>query len=351
MKYIPYFLGLLYANIGFAQFSFSGQIDPETWQNTVYLSIVEDYRKLNGVYTEQIIAKTTADPKGYFEFKGDYLNSKNRMYRIHIDNCNIFQQDVNHFNGHCDDSKDLLFIANNSDTIKLPYSFDKQIFCNIDATNPSTNALMRIDSLKADMRFAYGELRTEAHRKLNNEKWFKTLQDFGENLEEPLANLYVYAYLSDRSNEFHSYYVEDLKNNAYYQNLQSQLNLEYTNTLYANQLNDELAADHYMISSKGEEGSEAKYILLIIFLSLSLALNLWVAMRYLKNKKAQKIKLKEQLSKQEQVVLEHILQDKSNKDIAEALFLSVSTVKSHINAIFKKLNVQSRDEAKSLFTK
>jgi DNA-binding NarL/FixJ family response regulator len=59
--------------------------------------------------------------------------------------------------------------------------------------------------------------------------------------------------------------------------------------------------------------------------------------------------LKSRLSKQEQIVLEHLLLDKSNKDIAEALFLSVSTIKTHTNNIYKKLNVQSREEAKSLF--
>ena len=53
-----------------AQYSFSGYIEPNEWQNSVYLSIVEDYRKISGVYSEQIIAKTTADSSGYFEFKG-----------------------------------------------------------------------------------------------------------------------------------------------------------------------------------------------------------------------------------------------------------------------------------------
>jgi len=55
-----------------AQYSFSGFTNPDEWQNTVYLSIVEDYRKMSGVYSEQIIAKTTADETGYFEFKGNY---------------------------------------------------------------------------------------------------------------------------------------------------------------------------------------------------------------------------------------------------------------------------------------
>jgi DNA-binding CsgD family transcriptional regulator len=43
------------------------------------------------------------------------------------------------------------------------------------------------------------------------------------------------------------------------------------------------------------------------------------------------------------------LEDKSNKDIADTLFVSLSTVKTHVNNVYRKLNVQTRDEVKSLF--
>ena len=67
-------------------------------------------------------------------------------------------------------------------------------------------------------------------------------------------------------------------------------------------------------------------------------------------KKAQNIPmLKEALSKQEKKVLDLILEDKSNKEIASEIFVSLSTVKSHINNLYKKLNVSSRNEVKQLF--
>ena len=55
------------------------------------------------------------------------------------------------------------------------------------------------------------------------------------------------------------------------------------------------------------------------------------------------------LTPQELKVVQLIVQDKSNKDIADALFVSVSTIKTHINNIYKKLNVQSREDVKRLF--
>ncbi len=334
-----------------AQFSFSGFTNPDEWQKTVYLSIVEDYRKMSGVYSEQIIAKTTADKTGFFEFKGNMLDSENRIYRIHVDKCTETQQDLNHFNGHCSDSEELLFIAKNTDTIKLPFSFGNQVFCKIESSNPKANAFLKIDSLKNDMRFAYGEVRSEANRKLNNKKWFKALQAYGEALNEPIAELSIYAFLSDRSSDLHSYYVEDLQNSTYYDNLKTRLENNYPNAPYTVQYKNELAADRYMLGSSGDLQSSNWTIYLYFILALSFLLNGFLLYRHWRQKQSKTEDLKAKLSKQEQVVLEHILQNKTNKDIAEALFLSVSTVKSHTNNIYKKLNVQSRDDAKSLFIK
>ena len=334
-----------------AQYSFSGYTNPNEWQNTVYLSIVEDYRKMSGVYSEQIIAKTTADETGFFEFKGDMLSAENRIYRIHVDKCTETQQDVNHFNGHCSDSEELVFIAKNTDTLKLPFSFGNQVFCKVESNNPRANAFLKIDSLKNDMRFAYGEVRSEANRKLNNKKWFTTLQDYGTALNEPIAELAIYAYLSDRSSDLHSYYVEDLKNNPYYDGLKERLETAYPNAPYTTQYKNELAADRFMLASAEDDKNSSFDIYLYAVLAISFFLNLFLLYRIWKNKHSKSEDLRCRLSKQEQVVLEHLLQDKSNKDIAESLFLSVSTIKTHTNNIYKKLEVQSRNEAKSLFIK
>ena len=343
------FLGICYS--GFSQFQFSGYVNANDYQNTVYLSLVEDYRKINGVHSEQIIAKTIADSSGYFEFKGNMLSDSNRIYRIHVDKCSESEQDINHFNGHCKDSKALIFIANNNDKLELPFSFENQVFCNIVSTNPKANAFTKIDSLKADMRFAYGEFRSEANRKLNNKKWFKTLQDYGKSLNEPLAELYIYAYLSDRTSDLHSYYVQDLKSSSYYSELRDRLTVSYPDAKYTKQYNNELASDQYMINfaNTRESGFRWDYLLYFV-LGISVIINVMFLYRIQRNSnKKETINLRDKLSNQEQVVLDLMLENKTNKEIAESLFLSISTVKTHINNIYKKLEVNSRNEAKSLF--
>ena len=124
----------------------------------------------------------------------------------------------------------------------------------------------------------------------------------------------------------------------------------YPNSPYTTQYKNELQADRYMLNASDNYGLKWIYLLFTI-LSISLIFNVILLNRILKKKKSKTQELKARLSKQEQVVLEQLLQDKTNKDIAESLFLSVSTVKTHINNIYKKLNAQSRDAAKSLFVK
>ncbi|MGB1232388.1 MAG: response regulator transcription factor [Winogradskyella sp.] len=342
---------LTFSSVCQAQYSFSGYTNPKEWENAVYLSIVEDYRKMSGIYAEQIIAKTTADKTGFFEFKGNMLDAENRIYRIHVDKCAEVQKNVNHFNGHCSDSEALLFIAKNTDTLKLPFSFGNQVFCTVESNNPKANAFIKIDSLKNDMRFAYGEFRSEANRKLNNKKWFKTLQYFGETLNEPIAELYIYSYLSDRSSDLHNHYVQDLKHNTFYDSLKLRLETNYPNAPYTKQYINELNADRYMLAAANGGFNFKRNVYLYVLLAISIFVNALFLYRNYKQKQSKTKHLKAKLSKQEKVVLEHLLQNKTNKDIAEALFLSVSTVKSHTNNIYKKLNVNSRDDVKLLFTR
>lgn len=331
-----------------AQYSFSGHVDTERWQNNVYLSLIEDYRKLSGVFSEQIISKSQMDSLGYFQFTGNQLDTENRIYRIHVDNCSDAEQNQNHFEGHCNDSQEVLFIANNNDVLEFPFTYDNQMFCAVLADNEKANAFIRIDSVKEEMKYAYGEFRSAANRKLNNKKWFKTLQEFGRSLDEPLAELYIYAFLSDRSNSFHDYYLEDLNDNSYYDELLARLNKSYPNSPYTKQYKNEITSDKFSIHPDKDHPNQQLLYVVFLLLVLSILTNIFLFSK-LNKQKNQKTDLRSSLTKQEQNILKLLLEDKSNKDIAEALFVSLSTVKTHVNNVYRKLNVQTRDEVKNLF--
>ncbi|QNJ97963.1 response regulator transcription factor [Constantimarinum furrinae] len=351
---LNYFLFLFLATIGtgisYGQYEFSGYVNTTQWEGEVYLSVVEDYRKVSGVYPEQIIHKVYPDSSGYFKFSGNNLPEENRIYRIHVDSCNESDQTANHFNGHCPNSREIFFVANNKDSLQLPFSFDNEMFCKVVSGNEKAKAFLKIDSLKNDMRFAFGTYRSEANRKINTKKWFKTLQHYGELLNEPLAELYIYSYISDRRNELHTYYLQDIKTSSYYNELLGRLKQNYSESPYTKQYEAEIMSDQFLVNAERRSGIPWWVYVVSCVALVSILGNFYFFGKY-KKLKNDIPAVQELLSSQEQKVLDLILKDKSNKEIAAAMFVSVSTVKTHINNLYKKLKVSSRAEAKALFEK
>ncbi len=92
---------------------------------------------------------------------------------------------------------------------------------------------------------------------------------------------------------------------------------------------------------------------LIILLSIILML-LWIKVER-KKMEVFKLSLKENsnnsdkrdlLSRRQQQVYDLIIANKSNKEICEELFIEMSTLKTHINNIYKILEVKNRKELK-----
>ena len=144
-------------------------------------------------------------------------------------------------------SRSILFVANKNDTIHFPVAFENQLLCNIESDRKHTKVLSQVDSLKELMTYDYLSYRSETNKKINNKNWFTKLQQFGRSLDEPLAELYIYQFLSDRSGDFYDYYLEDLSANSYYDELLGRLKRRYDGETFTKQYELELAADKYRI--------------------------------------------------------------------------------------------------------
>ena len=336
---------LLSSSIGLSQYNFKGQIAEQKSGKTIYLSIIEDYRKFGRISMNQILKKTTTDSLGYFSFNGNNLINENRIYRIHVDDCPESSSSSEHFFGSCEYSKSILFIANNTDTITFPTSFNNEALCEITSTNSKSSTFLDIDVLKEQMAFDFNDFRSDANRKLNSKKWFSTLQDFGEKLDEPLAELYIFNFLSDKRNETYSYYLKDIGNTDYYIKLGERLNAKYPKAPFTNLYLNEIAIDQ-QIADSNEPTSQLWTWLQPLLLTLSIALNINFLIRNKQNVKNADNEALEKLTEQEQNIVQQILENKTNKEIASSMFISVSTVKTHINNIYRKLQVASRDEIK-----
>ncbi|MCL6267841.1 response regulator transcription factor [Flagellimonas myxillae] len=347
MRILTALFFFLTSSLSMAQYHFYGQVAQENHGKSVYLSLVEDYRKSSRIYLEQIIRKSKVDSLGAFSFEGDNLLETNRVYRIHLDTCSE-ENNTQHFLGQCNSSQSVLFIANNKDTVQFPTSFGDQVLCTITSTNPNSSLLLDIAELKEEMIFDFMDFRSTANQRLNSEKWFGRLQAFGQESEEPLSELFIYDFLSDRRNETYAHYLKDVSTNGYYTQLLNRLKNTYPNTAFTQQFEAEINADQ-QLANFGSSRDWNWNQLLGLFLLLSLGLNLFLLVRQKSKGKKMKEELLQKLTPQEQKIVQHILEDKSNKEIASDLFISHSTIKTHINNLYKKLEVTSRQEIVSLF--
>ena len=349
---MPKKLFLIYLLFSFsycaAQYSFKGQIAEQQFGKTVYLSIIEDYRKFDKISMEQILKKSTTDSLGYFNFSGDNLMDQNRIYRIHVDECSDLGTNSDHFFGSCEYSKSILFIAKNTDTIMFPTSFDNETLCEISSTNSSSSMFLDIDVLKEQMAYEFNEFRSNASKKLNSKKWFSSLQDYGANLNEPLAELYIYSFLSDRKNDTYSYYLDDINNTDYYTSLGNRLRSKYPEINLTTLYNNEIAIDQQIADRKDPSAKLWQWVL-PFSLVISIGFNIFLILKSKKDKTKLQISPLTKLTEQEQNIVSQILKSKTNKEIANDMFISVSTVKTHINNVYKKLGVSTRDEIKQRF--
>ncbi len=337
-----------------AQYQFTVDLVEESDYQVAYLSLVEDYRKIAGVYEDQII-KQVAIEEGLFRFEGNNLDAERRIYRIHVDNCND-QNKSGHFNGLCHASRSVVFIASNTDSIRFPVRFEDQLLCDIQSVNTYSTALSRVDSIKEQMTFDYLSYRSTTNKRINDKNWFSKLQQFGADLNEPLAELYIYQFLSDRRSDFYDSYLEDLGSSSYYDELQNRLSDQYPDATFTKQYKSELASDRYRLSYENGQSLQQVTIRIPWWLISTILLILIImvaALLYFKRftKQSKKQQAANDLTQQEQRVLELLLENKTNKEIAQEIFVSVSTVKTHTNNLYKKLKVNSRDEVKILFNK
>ena len=272
------------------------------------------------------------------------------MNRIHIENCTKDAHRPIHFNGNCPESKEILFIANNKDAITFPFSIDNEMFCTVVSTSEKSNAFIKIDSIIDEMRFAFASYRSKTNRKLNAKKWLSILQEHVIAQNEPLAELYLYSFLSNKTNDLYSYYLNELKHHSYYDELLNRLQEKYPNSPYTIQYQKELAADKFLSNPSTNSSTQLWLWVVLLVLFFSVLLNVVQYLNYQK-KKINKESIKKKLTNQEQKVLDLILLDKTNKEIATTMFVSISTIKTHINNLYKKLNVSSREEVKSIHNK
>jgi len=333
-----------------AQFQFSGEVTDNFKNATAYLTIVDEYQKSDLLLTEKIIQECKIDSLQQFIFKGDFLASENMLYKIHVDTCNDEISDSKHLLNHCETSHSILFIANNTDTIFFPLNDLSQLFCEIKQSSTYNTAILEINALQETLLSSLQSTKSDAQRNIIYKNCFQKLQEFSKSFNDPLVELYTYHLYANEKSFSRNAYLNDLKVNSYYLNLLEKLNTSYPKSNYLKQYKNDLNKDKYPLLNTKDVNTKFWIWCIGGLLLISVLINI-VLFKKQQQKKQPKIDYKNTLTPQEQKVFELMQQKSSNKIIADTLFISVSTVKTHINNIYSKLGISSRKEVDAFFEK
>jgi len=331
-----------------AQFQFSGEVTDNFKDATAYLTIVDEYQKSDLLLTEKIIQEYKIDSLGRFVFKGDFLTSKNMLYKIHVDTCNDEISDSKHLLNHCETSHSILFIANNTDTVFFPLNDLSQLFCEIKQSSKHNTAILEINALQETLLSNLQNSKSDGQRSIIYKNYFQKLQEFSKTFNDPLVELYTYHLYANEKSFSRSFYLADLKESTYYADLLERLTINYPKSNYTKQFRNDLKKDQHSLLESSSSGNGILIYIIGVLLITSILVNI-ILFQKTKTKKDLKVDYKTILTPQEQKVFELMYQKTSNKNIADTLFISLSTVKTHINNIYSKLGISSRKEIDSFF--
>ena len=101
-----------------------------------------------------------------------------------------------------------------------------------------------------------------------------------------------------------------------------------------------------LITIDNTNGAKQQRQWILIGLALLAVVLAFLAYYYLKKRKSN---ILSRLTKQELNIVTLITSGKTNLQIADELCISMSTVKTHINNIYRKLNISSREDLKNNF--
>ncbi|MEM8523834.1 MAG: LuxR C-terminal-related transcriptional regulator [Bacteroidota bacterium] len=316
-----------------AQYLIEGKVNlTNDWQPYVYLAALDEWNDFFSASQQMILKRTTIDSNGRFRFSGEELPKTQALYRLY------FIQEPEEevlFITQGAERNHLTFIFSNADTLLLHTSPDKALLVDyqMESTcsgNASFEHLMKeILSNNAQL----DQSSTGRARKLLIEKqnsYLKNIMDTSQNGFTKMLALSRLTLPSKEKEILARKTIEVLKNEKYAPK-------------YAQSL--QLAIERNNISQTLRSLSQTKKILWVS-LGLNVIFLLLLFWKYSNQISSKEAVPKENLfTPKEQEILILLAQGYSNKEMANQLFVGLSTIKTHINNIYRKAQLKDRKEA------
>ena len=291
--------------------------NPENWEEKVYLSKVQLHKD---THRQTYVPITSSDisEKGYFGFDKKWFGAKDHIYKIHINPIGTNSK----IKKPIENSK--LFILSKNDSIY----FEKgtSLFDSYTTNNEADKEWLELKKFESKFDKLHDDFDTE-------EYLLRTKGYVKDSLQILLVKLISIKKLDDKK-----LLEKDIKENtAYYADLLQELKSSDIDPSLFLYLENKL-------SLVSHEKTQKKYSLSMLLNGLAVAIILILVFLIIKKQRSNQKTVLTPLSKQENTIKDLIISGKSNKEIANELFISINTVKTHISNIYSKLNISNRKE-------
>lgn len=323
----------------FASYKIHGRVNlGDEWQPKIYLAIVEELSDYYRASPDLIVNTGLVGADGSFVIEGNELPDSPYFYRLYLMKEQNTEFDACLYVGG-DDHNFIHIILDNNAALEIQADSTYYApFGNYQIKGSKENHLMRELTEMVYPSFYFYQIKFPTELRLSEEKLFNGLMQFADTCSTDLVALAA-VNNTDMDRYFEQY-------GPFYQSFGARLKrsnpqLEYT--------------PNYLRKLRFYEGDAGGFPvwakILLVLQSIVILL-----MGYLLIKK-QKAKEKptaaspskpipsDVLTNKELEILQLIAAGKSNKEIASALFIELSTVKTHINKIYTKLKVKNRKDA------
>ena len=348
-KFTFLFILVFLANLSNAA-DIKGRINLDSdWHPEVFLASINNPEDLFVSSPDFLLTSAPINPDGTFEISNLEIPAEFRFYRLYVLKNLFSPTDVINSGNR---SLIHLILDNNSNVVlNITMDGSRATELKIEGSESSVrNREFDVEFLKRARQLSGKETRAQKEFiQLGIDNYIRT---YVENCENALNGLYALYHIEEKEPDF-------LRNSAFYFRFQDKLHGQFPKNLYTDQY-DELLINlvgfrDMVCEIPGVIPKWKDYLILIQGGVILLLLLLLFVNSVKKKNRRQQAKngshklLYDKLTNKEMEILKLIAESKSNKEIASELFIELSTVKTHLNSIYKQLKVQNRKEAGNFY--
>jgi DNA-binding CsgD family transcriptional regulator len=316
----------------------------------VYLAVINEAGGIYNASNADLIASAPVDSAGNFTITGNDLPDEYRFYRLYLTDDEHVKTAIVGGSG-----RNYILLALNNQTelnvtspdLCMPY------FLYYIAGSPQSAAMAIVQRTLLATDSALRSTNAGTKAQFLSTHQYASLKQFADTTHQLMAMLWAVSEMHPDSN-----YIHDQR---FFDDIAARFRKSQLSPSYAAQLDEQLRVLRLKNGQVETPWQATALMIMCSLLAASMVLNIYLAKRLKKQASgsdiAQPVPVLAQpeneeskkdliasLTIKEREILKMVNDGLSNKEIAEQLFVEVSTVKSHISNIYQKMAIKSRKE-------